>query len=404
MPDKLSKSLIWVMAVACGLAVANIYYNQPLLADIGRSFHTTVERVGLVSMCTQIGYAIGMFCFVPLGDMKERRNLISILLIVVSLCLIGVATARNLLWMDLASFAVGITTVVPQIIVPLAAGLAEPRERGKVIGTVMSGLLIGILLARTVSGFVGQSFGWRSMYWIAASFMVGLGILLRMVLPKSYPDSVLSYGQLIKSIGQLILQERTLREAALIGAMQFGGFSVFWTSLTFFIERPPYHYGSSVAGLFGLVGVVGASAAPIAGRLADRFGPKKLVGFAIGITIASYMCFWLFGTQIWGLIAGVILLDMGVQGGQILNQTRIYSLIPEARSRLNTVYMVTSFLGGSLGSALGSWAWHLKEWNGVCAMGMLMIFLGFIVWGYHRIKERLILSQNRSDVSESEEV
>lgn len=382
----LSNGLILFMAIACGAAVANIYYNQPLLADIGHSFHTTAQQTGIISMCTQIGYAVGMFMFVPLGDMHERRRIILILLAAVALSLVGVATAQNMLWMDLASLAVGITTVVPQLLVPLAAHMATPNERGKVIGKVMSGLLIGILFARTVSGFIGGTWGWRVMYWVAALLMIALAILLRVLLPKSHPETKLTYRQLIASIGQLIVEQRTLREASIIGAMAFGAFSVFWTVLAFFIERSPYHYNSQIAGLFGLVGVVGAAAAPIAGRLVDRVSAKMVVGISVVITLLSFLIFWAFGSHLWGLVLGVILLDLGVQSAQISNQARVYNLIPEARNRLNTVYMVSYFIGGSIGSSLGAYAWNMYHWTGVCVVGILMISIGLVVWVAHRLK------------------
>jgi predicted MFS family arabinose efflux permease len=383
----LTKGLVLLMSVTCGLAVANLYYNQPLLADMGRTFHARSHQVGNISMFTQIGYAIGMFLFVPLGDMRERRQLISILLAAVTVALIGVATAQNLPWIYIASLAVGITTVVPQVIIPLAAQLAEPLERGKVIGSVMSGLLFGILLARTISGFIGGSFGWRAMYWLAAVLMLALAIILRRFLPRSYPEATLTYRQVLNSLGNLIVTQPTLREASLVGALLFGGFSVFWTSLAFYLEGAPYYFGSQVTGLFGLVGVIGAAAAPFVGRLADRFSPKSMVGVFILVTLLSYLFFGLLGSTVWGLIIGVILLDLGVQGAQVSNQTRIYSLVPEARSRLNTVFMVTYFLGGSLGSSLGSYAWNMWKWQGVCLTGGIMIVLGFIVWGIYRLKK-----------------
>ncbi|WP_256358058.1 MFS transporter [Bacillus sp. sid0103] len=383
----LSKKFILLMSLACGMAVANLYYNQPLLAEMGRTFHATAHQVGNIAMYTQIGYAVGMFLFVPLGDMKERRQLIAILLFAVTISLIGVATAQNLLWMNIASLAVGVTTVAPQIIIPLAAQMASPIERGKVIGSVMSGLFIGILLARTVSGLIGGSLGWRTMYWLAAAMMLALAIILRTFLPKSYPESGLSYPGLYKSIWQLIVTQPILREASLIGAMLFGSFSVFWTSLSFFLEGEPYHYGSEVAGLFGLVGIVGVACAPVVGRLADRFNTKTMVGLLIGISLLSYLFFGLYGTFLWGLSLGVVLLDLGVQGAQVSNQTRIYSLIPEARNRLNTVYMVSYFLGGSLGSTLSGYAWSLWKWQGVCLTGGLMILIALIAWATHRTKK-----------------
>ncbi|QQE79831.1 MFS transporter [Alicyclobacillus sp. SO9] len=384
----LSGGMILILAIACGMTVANLYYNQPLLADIARSFHSTPQRVGIVSMSTQIGYAIGMLVFVPLADIRERRRLISTLLIAVAILLIGVANAQTVLWLDIASFAVGFTTVVPQVIIPMVAHLANPGQRGKIIGTVMSGLLIGILLARTVAGYIGSLVGWRGMYWIAAVMMLVLFVVLRFCLPKDVPSSKLRYVQLIKSIGVLIVGQRTLREASFIGAMFFGAFSVFWTTLAFLLEEAPFHYGSQIAGLFGLVGVVGAMVAPIAGRLADKLPAKWIVGLAGSITLVAFVCFGFLGHTLWGLILGVILLDMGVQGAQILNQTRIYSLIPEARSRLNTVYMVSAFVGGAIGSSLGSTAWALWGWSGVSIAGGSMVAAGGIVWGLHRARDQ----------------
>ncbi|CAG7644303.1 MFS transporter [Paenibacillus allorhizosphaerae] len=376
----LTKGLVFLMAVSCGLAVANLYYNQPLLAEIGRTFQASDQMTGMISMLTQIGYAVGMFLFIPLGDIKERRGMIVLLLLAVGVALVGVAAAQNLIWMYAASMAVGITTVAPQMIVPLAAHLAAPEERGKVIGNVMSGLLIGILLARTVSGLIGGMFGWRSMYVIAAVLMFALAYTLRRKLPASYPEMQLSYGQLVRSMGSLIAGERTLREAAMIGAMMFGAFSVFWTALTFYLEGPHYGYGSEVAGLFGLVGVAGAAAASVIGRLTDRWSPRLIAGIAVIIALLSYASFWLVGSVLWGMIIGVILLDLGVQGVQITNQARIYRLQPEARSRINTVFMVSCFVGGAVGSSMGSYAWSRWAWDGVCAVGGSMVLLAFVFW------------------------
>jgi len=382
----LSRGLVLLMAASCGLAVANLYYNQPLLAEIGRSFRTSARSVGMIPMLTQMGYAAGMFLFIPLGDIKERRRLIVALLLAVGAALLGAAAAPSLIWMYAASLAVGFTTVAPQMIVPMAAQLAPPAERGKVIGTVMSGLLIGILLARTVSGYVGAAIGWRAMYGIAAAMMFGLAYTLRRQLPASRSDNRMSYGRLLLSLFELIAGQRTLREATLIGAFMFGSFSVFWTSLTFWLEGPQYGYGSDIAGLFGLIGVVGAAAASVIGRLADRVRPYIMVGLMIVAAVLAFALFRLEGAVLGGLVAGVVLLDLGVQGAQVSNQARIYSLLPEARNRLNTVYMVGSFLGGALGSTLGSYAWSLWGWNGVCAVGGGMATAALLVWLGHRAR------------------
>lgn len=383
-PQFLTKSILWVMAIGSGLSVANLYYNQPLLADMAQTFHVSARQMGSVSMFTQIGYALGLFVFVPLGDMKERRRLITILLCAVTLSLLGVAISQNITMLEITSFLVGATTVVPQLIVPFAVQLANPGEQGKVVGLVMSGLFFGILLARTVSGLIGNIFGWRTMYYIAATLMLILAFVLRYKLPKGEPvSSSVTYLQLFHSLWKLIAKLPVLREASIMGGMLFGAFSAFWTTLAFYIKQPPYHYGAQVAGLFGLVGVVGASIAPVAGRLADKKSPRLVAGIATFITLLSFITFWGLGNKIWGLIIGVILLDLGVQGAQISNQARIYILIPEARNRINTVYMVTYFIGGALGSFFGSYAWSLWHWGGVCTVGLIMVMLSLAAWALH---------------------
>ncbi|HTY91546.1 MAG TPA: MFS transporter [Methanocella sp.] len=274
----------------------------------------------------------------------------------------------------IASFAVGFTSVVPQLIVPLAAQMADPAERGKIIGTVMSGLLIGILLSRTFSGFVGGYFGWQVVYWIASGLMVALALLLSRRLPISPPNSNISYLGLFKSMASLIKDKPVVREASLNGAMMFAAFSAFWTTLVFLLESSHYNMGTmsaEVAGLFGLVGVVGAAAAPIAGRIADQRSPRFTIWIGMAVVILSFLCFLVFGFSIWGLIVGVILLDLGVQSCQISNQARIHALGDESRNRLNTIYMVAYFIGGALGSFLASYGYSAFGWYGVCAVGLI---------------------------------
>ncbi|TGE33513.1 MFS transporter [Desulfosporosinus sp. Sb-LF] len=376
----LTKRLLLILAISCGLSVANLYYNQPLLADMAQTFHVSAREMGNISMLTQTGYALGLFLFVPLGDIKDKKRLIIMLLGAVAISLIGVAVSPNLKMLGIASFAVGTTTVVPQIIVPLAAQLADLKEQGRIVGIVMSGLFFGILLARTISGIIGSLLGWRAMFIIASGMMLILALVLMRFLPKSHPTSKLTYQQTLSSLWGLITGQPLLREAALMGGLLFGSFSVFWTTLAFFIKQPPYHYGTEVAGLFGLIGVAGSSFAPFAGRLADKKGPRLVAGVASALTLLSFVLLWLFGYHLWGLVISVILLDLGVQSAQISNQARVYSLVPEAKSRLNTVYMVTYFIGGALGSYLGMYAWSLWQWNGVCLTGSLMILLSLVVW------------------------
>ncbi len=367
------------MAMACGVSVANIYYNQPLLELMSRTLH---GDSGYVPAFTQIGAGIGMFLFVPLGDMFERRRLITGVCLATAAAAVFTALAPTLFLLSAASLLLGLTSITPHLILPFAAQISGAEERGKVIGTVLSGLLIGILLARTASGFAGAAWGWRTVYWAASVLMLALAAALRAALPPSPPAETMRYPQLLRSMWMLVRQQPLLREASLIGAMLFGAFSVFWATLIFVLVTPPYHYGGRMAGLFGLIGVAGALAASLAGRLADRRGPRFTVGGGILVTLLAYVVFALTGQHLWGLIAGVTLLDLGVQAGHVSNQTRIYGLIPEARSRLNTVYMVSYFAGGALGSALGAAGWRIARWPSVCAAGFLLSAMALAVHVY----------------------
>ncbi len=375
----LDRKLVLLMAVATGLIVANLYYAQPLLNLIASGLGLAEAQVGIVATLTQVGYAVGLLCIVPLGDAHDRRALIYRTVLCVAVATAAFALAPNLLLLSAASFAIGVTAAAAQVVVPFAASLADERERGRVVGTVMSGLLIGILGARTLSGIIGAQFGWRTMFWIAAVLMLVLAMVLRATLPKDHSQTGMPYGKLLRSLATLIREQPVLREASLFGAMLFGGFSVFWVVLVFFLEKR-YGYGSAVAGLFGLVGVAGALAASLAGRLSDRIPARRITGAGMLIVLLSYAVFWLLGYQLWGLILGVILLDLGVQSGHIANQTRVYALIPEARSRLNTVYMVSYFIGGSVGTILSTLAWSYFGWSGVCAVGGLMVSVGLVLF------------------------
>ncbi|MGA7937873.1 MAG: MFS transporter [Kovacikia sp.] len=373
-------SLVWIMAIASGVTVANLYYNQPLLAIMAQDFQVSADVVGFIPMLTQMGYAVGILLFVPLGDLVERRRLIVTMLGATAVASALAALSLNIIWLIGASFAIGMTAIAAQVIVPFAAYLAKPQERGKVIGFVMSGLLIGILLARTVSGFVGATLGWQAMYWIASGTMVGLAVILSKVLPESKPALKTSYPDLMGSLWKLVVEQPILREAALIGALSFGAFSAFWSTLVFFLGRFPHPYGSEVAGLFGLVGVVGAVAAPLVGKLADRSGSKLMVGVGIATTTFSFLVFWGLGHQIWGLMVGVILLDLGVQTTQISNQAGIYSLPQGIHSRLNALYIMFYFVGGAIGSFLGAYGWSRWHWNGVCGLSLLLLMVAFAVF------------------------
>jgi predicted MFS family arabinose efflux permease len=384
-----------LMALSVGAIVANIYYVQPLLATMARTFSVSVSMIGLVAMLTQVGTALGMLVFVPLGDSRDRRALLTALLSGASIALCGVAAAQNLIWVSIASFAVGACGAAVHVIVPFAAQLAPENSRGRVLGTVFSGLLIGILLARTFSGVVASFFGWRSVYVIAALAMLALMLLLRARLPRLPPQNSLGWPALMRSLVDLVRDHPALRESAFLGAALLCVFSAFWTTLVFLLQTPPYHYGSSVAGLFGLVGAAGALCAPLVGRFADRRGPQFTILLALLTTLASFLLLGALGKVMAGLIVGVILLDIGVQSGHVANQTRIYALDPNARSRLNTVYMFCYFTGGSIGSWLGAICWAYQGWLAVCAFGIAVLVIALMVFARNFKSQSAQLVANR---------
>ena len=367
------------MTIGSGLVVANIYYNQPLLGRIAQTFAVTEAQAGTIAMLTQVGYASGLLFIVPLGDMLRRKRLILADFVLIILALLLAAFSPNVYFLMGASWLIGTTSVLPQLFIPLAAHLARPEARGKAVGTVMSGLLIGILLSRTVSGLVGELWGWRAMFLIAAGLMVLLWIALYLLLPEVYPDFKGSYKSLMKSLWPLFRQEPLLRLAALRGALAFAAFGGFWATLVFLLQGPPFYAGSGMAGAFGLVGALGALAAPLVGRLSDNRNTRHIVTAMIGLIIGAYVVFGFFGQHLIGLVLGVILIDIGIQATHISNQTIVFSLNPQARNRLNTIYMVIYFLGGATGTFLATQAWKLWQWQGVVWVGLVSSCLSLLV-------------------------
>jgi predicted MFS family arabinose efflux permease len=330
-------------------------------------------------MLTQIGYAVGMLFIIPLGDMLRRKRLIMLDFVLIILSLLLAAFATSITGLMVASFLIGATSVVPQLLVPMAAHLAKPEERGRTVGFVMSGLLIGILLSRTVSGFVGAHLGWRAMFMIGAGMMAILWVALYFLLPEIHPDYKGSYKNLMKSLIHLIKEEPLLRLASARGALCYATFGAFWTTLVFLLQEPQFNAGSDVAGAFGLVGAFGALAASLMGKLSDKGNAFRITTFSIALIVLSYVVFGLSSHSMIGLVIGVILLDLGLQATHIANQTLIFSLQPEARNRLNTVYMVTYFIGGATGTYLASQAWLFWKWNGVVAVGLILSSLALLI-------------------------
>ncbi len=384
-PKPLPSATVWLMAVMVAVIVANIYYIQPLLGVIAHEFGLTVARAGTLAMLSQGGTALGMLFFVPLGDKFERRSLILVLLAGDIAALALMALAPSALWLAVAAFLVGAFSANVHVVVPFAAHLSSPAQRGRVVGTVVAGILFGVLLARTFSGTVGAWLGWRAVYGLAAGAMLVLAAVVRGQLPKSHAATVLTWRELMASTLALVRRHALLRESALLGALLFAAFSAFWTTLVFFLAEPPYQFAnpSAAAGLFGLVGALGAVAAPSVGQWADKHGPRFTIRIALWLTLLSFLLMGWFGRHLAGLIGGVILMDLGVQSGHVSNQTRIYGIDPAARSRLNTVYMFCYFVGGGLGSLAGALCWHWAGWWGVCAVGGAAIVLALGVEFWH---------------------
>ena len=369
--SSISFGMTLVMAIACGVAVANAYYNQPLLGIMEAAFPGQVAVIGLVPTATQLGFAAGLLLLVPLGDGFERRRLILMQLAALTLSLAAAALAPDAWSLVVASALVGATSSVAQQIVPFAAELAEPSRRGAAIGTVMSGLLCGILFGRVLGGAVGDHYGWRAMFWLGLLLTAAVSLFVAAVLPRSHPTTQERYGALLKSLATLWREEPELRKATIIQGCLFGSFSALWTILALELDAR-YHLSAEIAGLFGVVGAVGVLFAPIAGKIADRRGPHAVIGLGSVIMLASWVAFGVCGT-IAGLIVGVILLDFGEQGALVSNQNVIYGLRPEARNRLNTVFMGGMFVGGAVGSAGASLAWELGGWAAVCAFGAALV-------------------------------
>jgi predicted MFS family arabinose efflux permease len=388
-----SRATLWLLATIAGVSVANIYFNQPLLGDFRTTFPQSASMIGAVPASTQLGYALGMLVLAPLGDRFDRRLLILLQLAALGVALIAASAAPTLGVLVAASLAIGVVATIAQQAVPFSAELAPAAERGHAVGVVMSGLLLGILLARTVSGFVAEYFGWRAVFGASVAATIVLAIVVIARLPKSRPTSTLSYGKLLVSMWHLAVENPGLREAALTGGALFAGFSAFWSMLTLLLAGEPFHMGPQAAGLFGIVGAAGALAAPLAGKSADKRGPRAVITLSIALVAVSFAVFAVSGRSIVGLVIGVIVLDIGVQAAQISNQTRIYALKPEARSRVNTVYMVAYFIGGAAGTALASVAWHAMGWMGVCIVGLSAT--GLAALSHWRGGERRLVSPGR---------
>lgn len=376
----LSRALILLMATATGLAVASNYYAQPLLHSIAEYFGLTTASAGSIVIAAQLSYGAGLLLLAPLGDLFEQRRLIVSMIAISTVGLLISAFSPSLPWLLLGTTLTGLFSVVAQVLVPMAAGLSDPQERGRVVGTLMSGLLLGILLARTAAGFMASLGDWRSIYLLAAALMALSAIALAKNLPKRHQHAGLRYPALIASVFRLFVDEPVLRLRSLLGLLSFCLFALFWTPLAFLLAAEPYGYSDAVIGLFGLAGAAGAFAATLGGRLADRGKGAQGTTFGLLALLLSWLPLAFAQSSLAALLIGVLVLDLAVQLVHVSNQNAVIALRPEARNRLNAGYITCYFIGGALGSLLGTQLFQAYGWNGIVCAGFIIGAFALLVW------------------------
>ncbi len=374
------RKIVLLLAVSCGLTVANLYYAQPLLSAIGDHFGVSDGTAGLLVTVSQIFYGLGIVFLAPLSDLSDRRKLVAALLVVSCLGMAGASVAPSFAVLTLAIGVAAATSVVCQILVPFASTLAPEGERGHVVGMVMSGLLSGVLLARTFAGLLAGVAGWRSVFALAAVAMALLGVALWRAMPQRKPSTSLPYRELLGSVAALIREESLLRRRMVYGACGFGGFSLVWTTLSFLLSDSPFNLGEAEIGLFGLAGLAGAVAAMRMGRLHDRGHGRVATGVVLAAVLLSWPIFALGQHSIPLILLGLVVLDFGVQGQNVLSQGAIYALGRATTGRVTTAYVTSNFVGGAIGSASGSLAWSAGGWLAVCGVGVAFAGIAMLAW------------------------
>lgn len=376
--QSLSKSQIIIMAISAGICVANIYYNQPILKDIAKSLNTTEANVGLISVLAQAGYGFGLFFITPLGDKFNRKKLILGLQILLIVSLLGMTFLENRIAIFSMSLIIGICSVAAQVILPMAASL-EKNNKGKTISIIFSGILIGILAARVFSGYIAEWFGWHYVYGISAVMVLGTTVMVQFSLPNVPQEFTGNYGALLQSALFQIKRFVVLRRTALLGALIFGVFCSFWTTLTFHLSGKPFDFGTDKIGLFGLLAIAGALLAPYFGKLVDGGNATRSQLFTTGMVLFSAILLNMMPNSVWAIVVAVLLLDVGVQATQLINIATIYTLDEKANSRINTIYMTSYFIGGALGTFIGVQCWKFGGWNLVSWQLIIMSALAFAV-------------------------
>lgn len=374
----LSRRTILLMAIVTGVIVANLNFIQPIENLIATDFGLSKAVVGTLAMVTQLGYAFGLLLIVPLGDIFDRYHLIQFMIGLSIISLLLAYWAPNAGVFAVATTLVGVTSVAPQIIIPYAGYLAPTLQRGKVLGIVLSGLLTGILLSRSFSGLLGSWLPWQDIYLIAAVIDLAFLVIVHYALPHdARGHQALRYGAVIGMLPKLFIRQRALRGSAINGFCLFGMSNVLWSTLAFYLAAQ-YHLGSNVAGLLGLLGIAGVLAAPVIGTMVDQRSPRLTIGLSMAFSGVAFVIFWAIGFWLWGLIVGIILLDLGTQFSQVSNQAIVQSLNRRESSRNNSVFMFSYFLGGSIGTLSATWAWSHAGWNGVCAVAGIFLLLALL--------------------------
>lgn len=379
--QSLSKSQITIMAIAAGVCVANIYYNQPVLKDIAKSLNTTEANVGLISVLAQAGYGFGLFFITPLGDKLNRKKLILGLQGLLIFALLGMVFLNSRIAIFAMSLIIGICSVAAQVILPMAASL-EKNNRAKTISFIFSGILIGILAARVFAGTIAEWFGWHYVYAISAVMVLATALMVHFSLPDVKQEFTGNYLSLLQSALQQIKRFSILRRSTLLGALIFGAFCSFWTTLTFHLSGSPFNFGSDTIGLFGILAIAGALLAPYFGKMVDGGNAAKSQLYTTGMLLFSVILLNVLPHSVWAIIVAVLLLDVGVQATQLINIATIYTLDEKANSRINTIYMTSYFIGGAVGTFVGVQCWKFGGWNLVTWQLILWSALAFAVAFY----------------------
>lgn len=371
--------ILWTLAIVAGISVANLYYNQPLLNVMRQELGVTEFKANLVAMITQIGYALGLLFIVPLGDLYRRKNIILINFTLLIFSLLAIAAAPNIYIIWAASLVTGVCSMIPQIFVPIASQFSRPENKGRNVGIVISGLLTGILASRVVSGLVGELLGWREMYMIAAGLMLVCALVILKVLPEIQPIFRGRYATLMYSLLSLVKDYPALRVYSVRSGLAFGSFLAMWSCLAFRMAQAPFYADSNIIGVLGLCGIVGALTASFVGRYVKKVGVRNFNFAGCALILLSWALLYFCGNGYAGIIAGVILIDIGMQCIQLSNQTSIFEICPSASNRVNTIFMTTYFIGGSLGTFLAGSCWQAWQWAGVAAIGAALTMVSLAI-------------------------